>query len=33
MICGIIGTVLAVLGIIWAVFVVGMTTFLGTLGC
>lgn len=32
MICGIIGTVLAVLGIIWAVFVVGMTSILGGFG-
>jgi len=33
MICGIISVVLFVLWIFWAVFVVGLTTFLGAFGC
>lgn len=33
MICGIIATVMAALGVVWMVFVVGMTSVLSGLGC
>jgi hypothetical protein len=33
MICGIVGVVLAILSIFWMIFVIGLSSVLGAVGC